>query len=50
MTYDWGHDLPSYVEWASGMKTDIYQFMHTEENHKLGLEADFLYVCVSHFD
>lgn len=48
VTYDWGYDIAEEIEKSSGMKTKIHEFMHTEENYKLGIEGDFLWVISSY--
>lgn len=47
VTYDWGGDIVEKIYKNSGMKSEIYQFQCTEENYKMGLEGDFLFVIVS---
>lgn len=47
VTHDWGNDICNYIEDVSGMKSEIIEFQHSNENYRNGLEADFLYVIVS---
>lgn len=49
VTWDWGDDIAEVIdENCKSMKTEVIQFPHTEENYRLGLEADYLQVIVSH--
>ena len=47
VTYDWGGDIARKIDSLSGFKTEIIEFLDSEENHRKGLEADFLQVVVS---
>lgn len=48
VTYDWGDDIADYIDRATyHSKTEVIQFPQTEENYRLGLEADFLQVIVT---
>ena len=46
VTYDWGDDIASFIDEATGFNTEIIQFPHTKENFEMGLEADFLQVVI----
>lgn len=48
VTYDWGVDIADIVDRATyHSKTEIIQFLQTEENYRYGLEADYLQVILS---
>ena len=47
VTFDWGGDIGRVIDSKIGFKTEIIEFHHSEENHRMGLEADFLQVVVS---
>jgi SAM-dependent methyltransferase len=47
VTYDWGGDIGRVIDSMAGFKTEIIEFQDSRENHRMGLEADFLQVVVS---
>ena len=47
VTYDWGGDIARVMDSVSGFKTEVIEFQDSRENHRMGLEADFLQVVIS---
>lgn len=47
VTYDWGGDIAYVIDSIADFKTEVIEFHHSEENHRKGLEADFLQVLIS---
>ena len=47
VTYDWGGDIARVIDSVAGFKTEVLEFQDSKENHRKGLEADFLQVVVS---
>ena len=43
VTYDYGRDLPCFINSCSGLSTTIFNF----QNLKLGLDGEYLYVFLS---